>query len=1132
MLECNGSGWNYSTSHNRWVDGYARNYLKTSYYDNPTLFSGLEKALIAETTLKTTTTAQNKVVNTWYFYDPVETQDYVFLLSLKEADTLYPDAAARARKRVHLYFRTPAYNSTTNIAGLMNGQLAVKVVDNGLAIAPAFNLDAGDTSIMFTSAIDFTKKSDLTDSAAMVSASSQQYWTLTLEDGTKEVSIDTTGSRKVLVNGDTVIVPFSCKGDNVNQISVMLTDGDFADSGTKILYYGALQDPRDINGAEFDFQAVTDSADKRGTGTFTIPSGYDPQQLGTQGANYKIYIMAEANNTDAKKTSYASEPMEITLSNVVAATQIDSLNVKIELPEPNDSDPDVATPDAIIEKVNGSAASPLKDKIEIETEWVDNSGSPLTPPLNFNTDYTVNIKLTPKEDKYFIGGGAEILVNDGVPSGLNNNLISGTSGDYYETTIQHEVKTRLIKLDSIEALSPIPDIPNGTPVSEKNFKLYANATLNLEDGSQDTAPIIWDLSSFTYDPNSRAEQRFNIEGRVDLAGLNIDEAGKSLEVRVEVTVVAAQEIADVAVTIDQPEAGISLATQGTVSTLNIISTAPNITWTKADGSVAPVDADYYAQYTAEFTLVPDIGYAFGQSVSVMIGTEPANGGVVKNTDESITVKHTFAHTRQALLDSITKPAAIDGINNGISVSDLLDLLSRTYPGVEIIYEGNKTARASVEWDVASSGYDPAVVTEQVFAVSGTVTLPPEISDNGNSLMITVDVKVLEAGFVGVPQATPGTGTYSTNLTVYLVAPTTNATIYYTTDGSDPKTGGNAVEYTGAPIDVTGTEGQTVVKTIKAYASEAGMQDSAVVEFIYTINIPQAVLPTAGAPVARPGTGTYKANQQVSLIPPTPDATIYYTMDGNDPSTGSQVYSGPIDVRGIEGQSVTIIIKAIAVKSGMNQSPVATFEYVIDLTQTGGGGNTGGGGSTGGGTGGNTGGSTGGGGNTGGNTGSETGGNTAAQTPTGAAVAAGIVAATDRDALLYHIIDGAESRWLLTGEGSGGDLIFRGSGDFNKFVEVRVDGISLDSIHYELKAGSTIVTLKESYLKTLPEGIYTLRIVWTDGSAETSFIIGERDLKDSVPKTGVPDGTFWLVGLTLMAGAGMLLVGRKKEKGRN
>lgn len=70
-------------------------------------------------------------------------------------------------------------------------------------------------------------------------------------------------------------------------------------------------------------------------------------------------------------------------------------------------------------------------------------------------------------------------------------------------------------------------------------------------------------------------------------------------------------------------------------------------------------------------------------------------------------------------------------------------------------------------------------------------------------------------------------------------------------------------------------------------------------------------------------GTYSSAQSVSISCATSGASIYYTMDGSTPTTSSTPYTGAITV------STTTTLKAIAVKSGMTDSEVATATYTIN-----------------------------------------------------------------------------------------------------------------------------------------------------------------------------------------------------------
>jgi len=135
--------------------------------------------------------------------------------------------------------------------------------------------------------------------------------------------------------------------------------------------------------------------------------------------------------------------------------------------------------------------------------------------------------------------------------------------------------------------------------------------------------------------------------------------------------------------------------------------------------------------------------------------------------------------------------------------------------------------------------------------------------------------------------------------------------------------------------------------------------------------------------------------------------------------------------------------------------------------------------------------------------------------------------------IYKIIEGAKSTWNgSTTEG----LTIRGDGDFAKFAGVRVDGNWIPDAHYEAKSGSTIVTLKPSYLASLSEGEHTVDIMWIDDSASTTFTVAantaaEQAELDSVPKTG--EGVMgWMPEILLLAAAGLVTFGgilRRRSK---
>ena len=140
---------------------------------------------------------------------------------------------------------------------------------------------------------------------------------------------------------------------------------------------------------------------------------------------------------------------------------------------------------------------------------------------------------------------------------------------------------------------------------------------------------------------------------------------------------------------------------------------------------------------------------------------------------------------------------------------------------------------------------------------------------------------------------------------------------------------------------------------------------------------------------------------------------------------------------------------------------------------------------------------------------------------------------------YQIINGANSSWT---HDSDGNITIRGNGDFSKFTGVKVDGNLIDKSNYTAKEGSTIITLKASYLNTLSAGNHTVEILWTDGSASTTFTIKANtsdnrpssgtDKKDDVPKTGDNTPIVWLFILSILSGTGLIITVKKRRENLN
>jgi len=81
--------------------------------------------------------------------------------------------------------------------------------------------------------------------------------------------------------------------------------------------------------------------------------------------------------------------------------------------------------------------------------------------------------------------------------------------------------------------------------------------------------------------------------------------------------------------------------------------------------------------------------------------------------------------------------------------------------------------------------------------------------------------------------------------------------------------------------------------------------------------------TVATPQFSPAPGTYAGSVNVTLSTATSGATIRYTTDGSTPTGSSPAYTGPIAL------AASKTIKAIAQKSGMTSSAVATGAYTIN-----------------------------------------------------------------------------------------------------------------------------------------------------------------------------------------------------------
>lgn len=193
----------------------------------------------------------------------------------------------------------------------------------------------------------------------------------------------------------------------------------------------------------------------------------------------------------------------------------------------------------------------------------------------------------------------------------------------------------------------------------------------------------------------------------------------------------------------------------------------------------------------------------------------------------------------------------------------------------------------------------------------------EASESGNSELMALFNKYVSPA----PSATPEGGEFTDDQKVFLTAPE-GCKIYYTTDGSDPKSSSTAKIFSER---IEAGAGETTVKfyTVNEYGFE-----SEVKEEVYAVSYD-------GPPVPRisPQETTFSQSSKVVVTIGNirQGCKVYYTMDGNMPNEYSAEYSKtPIELPA----GTTILTVLVVDEHGMTSTASRTYnvKYISKYTE--------------------------------------------------------------------------------------------------------------------------------------------------------------------------------------------------------
>ncbi|OHD08189.1 MAG: hypothetical protein A2Y34_16720 [Spirochaetes bacterium GWC1_27_15] len=259
-------------------------------------------------------------------------------------------------------------------------------------------------------------------------------------------------------------------------------------------------------------------------------------------------------------------------------------------------------------------------------------------------------------------------------------------------------------------------------------------------------------------------------------------------------------------------------------------------------------------------------------------------------------------------------------SGAVSVNDKVSISCAT-TGATIIYtvDGTDPRTSATKITSTTSPVDVTITKTTIIKAYATKNDPNNFIDSD---VVTGEYQIVVAKPTFSPIPTIPPSIVSVNSTVSITCATTGAEVFYTTDGSDPKTSITRKSSTTFPIQLT----ITTTTILRAYATLTGYTDSLEATGEYKISYGTVATPVI-SPTPSTSTYSYDTTVDVTITCATDGATIKYTIDSvdNPSETVGIVYTGKISL------VKNATIKAIALKTDYTDSAIATQSYLIDIS---------------------------------------------------------------------------------------------------------------------------------------------------------------------------------------------------------